>query len=228
MNAKRTFSTEISYLFGIIFLALGTAFMEKAGFGMSMVVAPAYLVFLEVSRFVPFFTFGMAEYCLQAVLLVLMALIGRRFKMMYLFSFVTAVVYGVTLDLMIALVGLFEMNAVLLFALGLVVCSFGVTFFFHSYIAPEAYELFVKELSQSRGYDIHKVKTLYDITSCLVAIILSFAFFGLWHFEGVKWGTVLCALVNGYVISRCSALLEHFFVFEDSFPRLRRLFDSNC
>ena len=41
----------------------------------------------------------MAEYCLQAVLLLAMCLLLRRFRVSYLFSFVTAVVYGVVLDL---------------------------------------------------------------------------------------------------------------------------------
>ena len=40
---KRTFYTETAYAIGIVALALGTALMEKADYGMSMVVAPAYL-----------------------------------------------------------------------------------------------------------------------------------------------------------------------------------------
>ena len=66
---KRTFFTEVSYVAGIIALALGTALMERADFGMSMVVAPAYLIYLKVSQYLAWFTFGMAEYCLQALLI---------------------------------------------------------------------------------------------------------------------------------------------------------------
>ena len=50
MNEKKSFYTELAYLLGIVALALGTAFSEKANFGMSMVVAPAYLVHLKVSE----------------------------------------------------------------------------------------------------------------------------------------------------------------------------------
>ena len=60
MKGKRVFYCELSYLFGMLILAFGNAFMEKADFGMSMVVAPAYLLHLLVSKFLPFFTFGMA------------------------------------------------------------------------------------------------------------------------------------------------------------------------
>ena len=94
---KRTFSTELAYVFGIVFVALGVVLMEKADFGVSMVVAPAYLLYRWLSPVWSFVTFGMAEYCLQAVLLLVMCLL-LRFRVSYLFSFVTAVVYGFVLD----------------------------------------------------------------------------------------------------------------------------------
>ena len=47
MKEKRTLYCELAYFVGIVVLALGTAMMEKANFGMSMVVAPAYLIHLK-------------------------------------------------------------------------------------------------------------------------------------------------------------------------------------
>ena len=66
---KRTFRTELAYVFGIVFVAWGVVLMEKADFGVSMVVAPAYLLYRWLSPAWSSVTFGMAEYCLQAVLL---------------------------------------------------------------------------------------------------------------------------------------------------------------
>lgn len=40
---KRTFSTGLAYVFGIVFIAWGVVLMEKADFGVSVEVAPAYL-----------------------------------------------------------------------------------------------------------------------------------------------------------------------------------------
>ena len=74
---KRTLYAEAAYLLGIVILALGTALMEKAAFGMSMVVSPAYILHVKISEFLPFFTFGMAEYTFQAFLLVILG-IGRK------------------------------------------------------------------------------------------------------------------------------------------------------
>ena len=64
---KPRFYTELSYILGLSVLALGVAFMEKADFGVSMVVAPAYVLYRAISPTLPFFTFGMAEYCFQAL-----------------------------------------------------------------------------------------------------------------------------------------------------------------
>ena len=101
---KKNFYTEAAYILGIITLAFGTALMERADFGMSMVVAPAYLVYLKISLYLPWFTFGMAEYSLQALLIIVLMVIMHGYKRKYLFSFITAFLYGTTLDLMISLV----------------------------------------------------------------------------------------------------------------------------
>ena len=226
---KKIFYTEMAYVLGILILALGTALMEKANFGMSMVVAPAYLLHLKISQALPFFSFGMAEYTLQAVILLLLGVAMRRFKLSYLFSFCTAVIYGVALDSVMLLTAAlpastFALRAVY-YVLGMLLCSIGVSLLFHTYIAPEAYELFVKEVSGKTGMDIHRFKTLYDCVSCAIGVLLSFAFFGLWHFEGVKLGTILCALINGSIIGWCTKGFEKRFEFKDGL-KLRSVFEK--
>lgn len=220
MKEKKLFYTEAAYFVGLITLAFGTALMERANFGMSMIVAPAYLVHLKMSQIYDWFSFGMAEYCLQAVLIMITALALRKFKVMYLLSFVTAVVYGVILDLMMKWVSFIPGEGlglrVLFYLLGMVICAVGVSMLFHTYFAPEAYELLVKEIAAKFHFNIHKTKTVYDCTSCAVAVIMSFLFFGFGHFEGVKAGTILCALVNGWLIGRCSYLSEKYFDFQDA------------
>lgn len=225
---KPTFSNELAYLIGMVFVAFGVACMEKANFGVSMVVAPAYLLYLKLSPTYSFFTFGMAEYTLQAVLLVIMIIILRKFKLSYFFSFVTAVLYGFTLDLcMLVLRPLdasFVCIRIVLYLVGMFLCSIGISLFFHSYISPEVYELFVKEVSKKIGMNINKFKTVYDCSSCLVSIILSFSFFGFGHFEGIKFGTVICALINGSLIGLVSKFLESKFEFKDCLT-LRKFFE---
>ena len=78
---KRGFSTELAYLLGLIVLAMGVVLMEKADMGVSMVVAPAYLVYRKLSAALPFFTFGMAEYLLQLALLIVLSIVQRRVRL---------------------------------------------------------------------------------------------------------------------------------------------------
>ena len=225
MKGKRVIYNELAYFVGILVLALGTAFMERADFGISMVVAPAYLIHLKVSQYLPFFSFGMSEYVFQAVLLVLLSLVMGKLKKSYLLSFATAFFYGVVLDGAISLVGLLPWNGILwqviFYVIGMVTCSVGVALLLRTYFPPEAYELVVKELSQKFRVSIGKTKTIYDCCSCLFAVILSLCFFK--SFVGVKWGTILCALVNGWLIGKISSYLERAFAWKDGLSLREKL-----
>lgn len=225
---KKTFYTEVSYIIGLLFLAFSAALLEAADFGVSMVVAPAYLLHLKISETLPFFSFGIAEYAFQAMLLILTVIVLRKFKITYLFSFVTVVLYGLALDGSIALLSFVPHEhiavRIVLFILGLVGCSASVSLFFHTYISPEVYELFVKEVSAKFGIKISKLKTIYDCLSCVLAVVMSFIFFGFGHFEGVKIGTVICALLNGFLIGKFSQFYEKHFDFKDKL-KLRKYFE---
>lgn len=226
---KFRFPSELAYAAGLTILALGTALMERSDLGVSMVVAPAYLIYLKLSASLPFFTFGMSEYLFQAFLLVVLALIMGRFRLSCLFSFVTAVIYGILLDLMMRLVSGAASDTMLqrmiCFASGTVICAVGITLLFKTYFIPEAYEFFVKELAAKTGRQIGLVKTVYDISSLLLGVMLSFLFFGFMRFEGVKIGTLVCALVNGPLISLFSRLADRRIGFYDALP-LRGFFEG--
>lgn len=219
---KPIFYAEAAYLVGLLAIALGVAAMEAADFGVSMVVAPAYLIYRKLSLTLPFVTFGMAEYCLQAVLLAVTMLLVRRFRLSWFLTFATAVLYGFLLDGCMALIApiphdTFALRFVFYIA-GVLLCSVGVSLVFHTYLPPEAYELFVKLVSERFGVNINVFKTCYDIVSMLVGVALSFCFFGFGTFVGVKAGTLVCALINGFLIGRFSKLFERFFVFRDALP----------
>ena len=219
---KPRFYTEISYILGLSVLALGVAFMEKADFGVSMVVAPAYVLHRAISPSLPFFTFGRAEYCFQALLLIALFILLRRFRLSFLFSFVTAVIYGLLLDVFMALIRPLSFDTTWIrvagFLLGMVLSSLGVSLEFHTYIAPSVYELFVKAMSDHTKIPIHRFKSGYDAVSFLLGIVLSFLFFGFGKFVGVKLGTVVCTILNGPTIGAIGRFLDKRFTFCDALP----------
>lgn len=225
---KRTFYSEASYIIGLVILAFATAMTEAADFGVSMVVAPAYLLHLKISEFFPFFTFGMAEYTLQAFLILLITIILKKFRFSFLFSFVTAVLYGFLLDGSMMIIDYIPTDSlvvrIIFFIIGVILCSFSISLLFHTYISPEAYELFVKELSKKFSIDISKFKMGYDCASFIVSVIISFAFFGFGKFIGINIGTVISAFVNGPLIGLFGKILEKRFDFKDKF-NLRKYFE---
>ena len=65
---KIRISNELIYVLAVVILSFATAMLAAADMGMSMVVAPAYIVSLKVE----YLTFGQAEYIVQGMLFVLL------------------------------------------------------------------------------------------------------------------------------------------------------------
>lgn len=227
---KPVFHTELAYLLGLFMLAWGTALTAWGGYGISMVVAPAYVLHMALSQHLPWFSFGIAEYVLQAFVLGIMMLLLRKFKFSYLLSFAAALIYGVMLDAGMALFGKIlpaepvEWQQLLAYFGGdMAVCA-GIALVLRSYLPPEVYELFVKEVAPKAGLKFHIFKIIYDCTSLVLAIILSFALCGSLQHIGI--GTVCCAFINGMLIKLFSNLYDHTFVFKDLFS-LRNKFEES-
>ena len=224
---KPVFYTELAYGSGLLLLAMGTALTVFGDFGISMVVAPAYILHLKLRELWPFFTFGMAEYVLQALIVGIMLLTFPKRKWTWLLSFVTAVLYALILDGSSVLLALLPQTLtlrIMLYLLGVAMCTAGIALLFRTYLPPAAYELLVKELARRKGWQVHRVKTVYDCASCILAAVLSFLLLG--RLEGVGVGTVACALGYGQLIRLWGRLLERCWTFRDCLD-LRTKFEES-
>ena len=226
---KKPFPAEIFYIFGIVFVAFSVSFMEKGGYGLSTVVGPAYVLYRKLTLTWPIVSFGMMEYTFQGFLLIIMCLVIRRFRVSYLFSFVTAVVYGLTLNAVLALTAPIQpaslIGRIACYAFGLLIGSVGIACILHTYFAPEVYELIIKEIPRRFHLSLGKFKTGFDITFFITTILLSFLFFGFGKFVGVGIGTVVCALINGTLIASVSNWIDRHFKVIDWLP-IRRYFED--
>lgn len=215
---KTTIYTEFAFVAGLIILAIGTAFMEYGGFGISMVAAPSYVIYLKVSQFFPAFGFGTSGYLTEALILLCMMLIIRRAKLTYLLSFVTAVTYGLVLDGIAIFTRMLPENTALqvaLYIVGTLLCSAAISLLFRAYFPPAAHEMFVKEVAAYKKIKLPTLKTIYDCSMLLIAVLLSLVFFG--DIRGIGIGTVICAFMNGTLIRLFTALTDKFFTFRDRF-----------
>ena len=222
---------ELAWCFGILFISLGVFLVTKAGFGVSMVVAPAYIVHLAVEKLLPWYSFGTSEYILQGVLLAAMCIIIRRFNWRYLLSFATAVIYGLILDLWFALFGGSAPYSalwarILSLAAGVVITSLAIALFFRTYLPQQVYELFVSQVSARFGKKTERFKLWYDVSSLLIAVILALVVSH--RFEDIRFtdcigiGTIVCTVFNALMISLCGKALDKLFGFAPAFPKLQQ------
>ena len=224
---KTVFYTELAFFIGLALLAFGTSLTAYGDVGISMVVAPAYVLHLYISQFLPWFSFGVAEYVLQAVVLLVLILVLRKAKWTYLLSFAVTLLYGFLLDSFMMLTALLPVNLYLqigAYIVGAVICCSALAVLFCSYLPPEAYELFSKEVATKFQKPVHKVVNVYNLCSLALAVILSFALFR--GIEGIGIGTVICALVYGYIINFFQKIYGKLFCFEDRLP-WRKYFEES-
>ncbi len=225
---KRTFYTEIAYFLSLIGIGFGVALAIRADLGVSMIAAPMCAIHLKISEFTDILSLGTVEYIIQILLIISLGIILQKFKVSYLFSFVTAILSGICIDLAVFVVSFIPADVflfrIILFCASLLSCAFGVSCSFHTYIAQAAHELFVKEYATGKGKDINKVKIIYDLTACVLSLVLNLVFFG--EFVTVGIGTVITAAVNGILIAQTSKILNRYFEFKDFSPKLKKLFDK--
>lgn len=175
-------SAEFLWLIGVIFVALGVAVCSKADLGVSMIAAPAFVVYEAIAPLWSGFSVGMTEYLIQGLMLIVLCFVVRRFNWRYLLAFGVAVLYGYTLNLFLFLLGGVDFSAVwlrwVMLLVGDIITAFGVACFFRTYMPLQVYELFVAELSARFRLNINKVKWTFDATLLMLSLILAFTLFG--------------------------------------------------
>ena len=212
---------ELSYVIGLVCISFATALMAKSGFGLSMVVAPAYVL----ADAIPFLTVGRCCYIIQGILLVTIVILNRRFQPSYLLAFLSAFLFGSMVDFCtnIILVGIISPTLgqrIVYFCSGELINSLAIALFFHTYLPPQTPELFVREVSRKCGWKAYRMKYVYDLFSCAIAIILSFCLLGGLHHVGI--GTVACALCNAPLIGLWGRLLDRIADYDAAIPQLAR------
>lgn len=220
MKKKIRKMNESAWILGILICTLGVALCIKADFGVSMIAAPAVILQMWLGKIFPWFTNGMSEYAVQGIVLIIMCIIIRRFKLRYLLSFGTAILAGLALDMWLTILGgngAYETLwlRILVFVLGELTTSVAVAFYFRTTLPIQVHELAVCEIADRYGFNKNKVKMVFDIVmfvlSCAMALILTGGF------NGFGIGTVIITFVNAPLIAFCGRILDKFFVFDSLF-----------
>ncbi len=214
---------EACWLLGNVFCAIGIALCTKAGFGLSMIAAPPFILNQFLIRFSPFFTQGTCEYIFQALLLIIMCIIIRKFKWKYLLSFVTAFIFGNVVDLALWVFGgqaLYDtmLMRIIAFVIGETLTAFAIACYFKTSLPLAVYELFVVAVAERFKIPNHKIKFIFDYAMLGVSLIMTLCFFK--NFVGIGVGTIILTLVNSHIIRLWGRLLDKIFGTESFFPKL--------
>lgn len=204
-NKKIKTYSEINYLLSIILLAFAVCLTKAADFGMSMIVAPAFILSERIS----FLSFGVCEYIIQGILLISFCILVKKVRFPYISAFITSIIYGFVLDLFGSIIPFFNAQIIppesislplriLFFVVGCILTTFSVALSFHTYILPQMVDFFVRGITNHFNLKLGSFKTIFDLSYFLVAIIMSLLFFGELH--GVGIGTLIMALTGGVMI----------------------------
>lgn len=227
---KIRISKEATYVIAILLLSFSVAMITCTDFGVSMIVAPAYIL----SQKVAFLSFGSAEYVVQAVLFVIFCIAMKRVKPIYFCSFLTGVIYGAVLDLWRKVIPHFnpEINQpgslptqikVIYFILGMLLTSLSIALFYKTYFYPQVYDFYVKGVSGRYGISTTKFKIGFDFSFLIIACILSVALFK--KLVGVGFGTIIMTCLNGVVIGFFSSFLDKHVDFYARSKRIEKIFE---
>jgi uncharacterized membrane protein YczE len=230
-------SSELLWVLGTVFVALGVSICSKADLGVSMIAAPAFVLYEAIAPIWSGFSVGMTEYIIQGLMLILLCLVVRRFDWRYLLAFAVAVLYGYTLNFFLWLLGGVSFDEIwlrwVMLIVGDTVTALGVACFFRTYMPLQVYELFVAEVASRFRLNIHRVKLCFDMTLLALSVLLAVTLFGdvatfdwstigYTSFHSIGLGTILTTLINSPIIALMSKLIDRVFDPTPLFPALDR------
>ena len=205
------FRGELALALAVVFNSFGVVLMLYSGSGISAISSVPY-AFSEVF---PFLTLGTWTYLFQAVLILTLMVLRRRFVVSYLFSFVVGFVFSELLDLHELWINVLPVNPgwrVLYFVVSYLILCFGIALSNRCKLPIVPTDLFPRELAQITKITYPKVKISFDAICLLVTAGMTLLFLG--HLQGIGIGTVLAALTMGQVIGIMGNWLDRHFVFD--------------
>lgn len=219
-------TSELLWLFGNIFVALGVSICSKADLGVSMIAAPAFVISEAITSIGQSLSVGVTEYIIQGVMLIALCIMIRRFNWRFLLAFAVAILYGYTLNFFLWLLGGVSFDTVPLrwamLIVGDIITAFGVACFFRTYMPLQVYELFVSELSKRFSFNINKTKWAFDMTLLAISIALAFSLFedagsfewskiGYSSFHSIGLGTLVTTAINSPIIAFMGKMIDKIF-----------------
>ena len=211
---------EASWIIGNILCAIGNCLVSKSAFGLSVIIAPAFIL----NRKIGFLTVGVCEYIIQGILLAICCIVIGKFKGKFIATICNILFYGACFDIVNALLSFIQpadiLSRILVAAIGMLITGFAVALMLRTYIPPSAYEIFVREIAEAKGLDMAKMKLFFDASMLALTFILMFMLLGGFFIDIIGSLTVIAAFLNSVLIGFFGRILDKHVDFSPAFPKL--------
>lgn len=196
------------FLVGLFVNSLGVSLITKASLGTSPISSIPYVLSLNFK-----FTLGMFTIFFSAFLILLQLIILKKdFKPEHLLQIPISVLFGYFIDWTMLLIDSFNPHNYIIKMLSLLVgCAilgFGVYIEVIADVAMLPGESFVRVISETWNLEFGMVKICFDVSMAVIAAVISFIFAH--SLMGVREGTIIAALLVGFIARKLRVLLKGF------------------
>ena len=206
MNPGVVLRKAAVYAAGLLFMAFGVAFSVNSGLGVSPVNSLPYVVSLVLG--VDMGSCVIAVFC--CYVLVQIVIYRRDFKWVNLTQILFSTLFGYFVDFAKAVVGDFSLptypGQLIMLAVSMIFVALGVCLYMDAGLVNMPMEGMTSAIAERIvKKPFHDVKVAVDCLAVGAAILLSFV--GLGGLEGIREGTLLCALLVGKMMKPMQKVL---------------------
>lgn len=195
----------VIFIVGLFINSLGVSLITKANLGTSPISAVPYVLSLRFPM-----TLGQFTILFSILLIVIQLIILRKnFKIEHSLQIPISVVFGYFIDLTMSMLSfvnpdqyVFKMIYLLI---GCLILGFGVYMEVLADVAMLPGESFVRAIVMTWKTKFGTTKVAFDVSLTITAALLSFLFFK--HLSGVREGTIIAALLVGFIARIFARLL---------------------
>lgn len=192
-------------LMGLFFMGLGISITAQSNLGTSPISSAAYVL----SRFLPL-SFGQFSFCFSVLFLLLeMVILWKECNLPILLQILICPLFGYFIDLGMTLTqslvptSYAAQFAELIIGCGLV--ALGILLQVKANVLMNPGEGLVKAIADRFRIKFGTIKSCFDSTLVLIALVISLA--ALHGFEGIREGTLISAVLVGYMTKWLDRLL---------------------
>ena len=197
------FKRYVAFIIGLLVNALGVAIIKNAALGTSPItVIPDVLSIAFSLSFLGITSFGIFVFIFNLILVILQILLLRRwFKLEYLIQIPVALVFAYLSDIGVQILSFMKTTnyalCLLYLIIGCIVLGFGVYLEMIANVVMLPGESFARAIAMTLNKEFGICKVCFDAAMTIIALVLTLIL--MHRLEGVREGTIVAAIIVGYV-----------------------------